>query len=107
MVFRWQDATPVEMLPGLVRRTLAVGDRAMVAEFRGQAGVVIAEHSHPQEQVGYVVSGNMAIIIAGVENVVRPGDSYAIGGGVPHGARFLTDLVVVEAFAPPRDDYRT
>jgi hypothetical protein len=26
-------------------------------------------------------------------------------GGVLHGARFLTETVVVESFSPPREDY--
>ena len=33
------DATPVEMLPGLVRRTLAWGEKMMLCEFTADAGV--------------------------------------------------------------------
>ena len=103
----WEDARPVEMRPGLIRRTLAVGDRVMICEFRGQAGVTIAAHDHPAEQAGYVVSGQMAFTISGVERLVGPGDSYVILGGGSHGARFVTDVVIVETFGPPRDDYKT
>ena len=103
----WAEASPVEMKPGLVRRTLGVGDRVMLGEFRGEAGVTIGTHDHPQEQVGYVVSGQMAFAIDGEERVVGPGDSYVILGGHSHSARFLTDAVIVETFGPPRDDYRT
>ena len=56
--------------------------------------------------MGYVVSGQMAFIIDGEERVVGPGDSYVILGGQPHSARFLTEVVIVETFGPPRDDYR-
>ena len=103
----WSEARPVEMKPGLIRRTLGVGDRIMLAEFRGQAGVSIPTHDHPQEQVGYVVSGEMAFTIAGEERVVAAGDSYVILGGVSHSARFVSDALIVETFGPPRDDYRT
>jgi len=29
-----------------------------------------------------------------------------IGGGVPHGVEVLEDSVIIEVFAPPREDYR-
>jgi quercetin dioxygenase-like cupin family protein len=48
----------------------------------------------------------MVIIIDGLEHQVQPGDSYAILADAPHGARFLAESVVVEAFSPPREDYR-
>jgi quercetin dioxygenase-like cupin family protein len=106
MIALWADAAAVEMLPGLVRRTLAIGDRAMLVEFRANAGVVIGIHQHPAEQDGYVVSGSMAITIGGTETSVGSGDSYSIPAGCPHGARFLADTLLMETFSPPREDYR-
>ena len=106
MIALWQNAAPVEMVPGLVRRTLATGERAMLIEFRGQAGVAVGTHQHPAEQDGYVVSGQIVIIIAGAETPVGAGDSYAIPAASPHGARFVTDAVILETFSPPREDFR-
>ncbi len=106
MYVRWSEARPVEMFPGLTRRTLGVGEKVLMAEFRVLAGTVVSVHSHPQEQVGYVVSGQMAFHIGGEEQVLGPGDSYAAPAGAPHGARCLADAVLAEVFAPPRDDYR-
>ena len=103
----WEEAHPVEMRPGLARRTLATGERTMVCEFRGRAGVVVPDHAHPYEQAGYMVSGEFAITIGGEEQVVRPGDSYVILGGQSHSVRCATDFVIVETFTPPRDDFRT
>lgn len=34
-----------------------------------------------------------------------PGEAWCIGGGVEHGAEVLADAVVIEVFAPVRDDY--
>ena len=49
---------------------------------------VVHGHDHPYEQVGYVVSGQMAFTIDGEERVRGPGDSYvAPAGGQPHSAR--------------------
>ena len=106
MFRNWRDATPVQAIPGITRRTLATGERGMLVEFRALAGAAIPIHHHPAEQDGYLVSGAMVIIIDGVEHQVQPGDSYAILADAPHGARFLAESVVVEAFSPPREDYR-
>lgn len=102
----WQDAVPVPAVPGITRRTLATGERGMLAEFRALAGASIPVHHHPSEQDGCLISGSMVIIIDGVEHPAKPGDSWAILSDVPHAARFLADSVIVEAFSPPREDYR-
>lgn len=100
------DVNPVEMLPGVERRTLAVTDRQMLCEFHIQAGSEVPEHSHPHDQVGYVISGEAIMIIAGEEHRCGPGDAYAIPGGVKHAARFEVDTVLIDVFSPPREEYQ-
>jgi len=78
----------------------------MLVEFRAQADVTIPVHSHPHEQDGYLVAGEMVITIDGVNTTVRPGDSYAIPSNTPHGAQLRAGAIVLEAFSPPREDYR-
>ncbi len=102
----WADIEPVEMLPGLDRRTLGCGERLMIAEFRAGAGVEVPMHRHPHEQVGYVVSGEVELTIGDETECCRPGDSYTIPGGVAHGARFVSECVIIDGFSPPREDYR-
>jgi quercetin dioxygenase-like cupin family protein len=79
----------------------------MMVEFRLTTGTVVALHSHPHEQAGYVVSGRVEFEIDGKVQVLAPGDSYAAPAGAPHSARCLADAVLAEVFSPPRDDYRT
>ena len=100
------DAQPVEMLAGVIRRTLAVTDRLMLCEFLLKGGNEVPVHTHPHDQVGYVVSGEVVMIVDGEETRCRPGDAYSIPGGVPHGARALEDTIVVDVFHPPREEYR-
>ena len=106
MFVHWADIEPVEMLPGLDRRTLSCGARLMIAEFRARAGVEVPLHTHPHEQLGYVVSGEVQLTIRRQTARCGPGDSYTIASGVPHGARFLGECVVIDCFSPPREDYR-
>ena len=97
---------PVEMLPGVNRRTLVTTDDMMLVEFTVAKGSVIPMHRHFNHQVGYVVRGEVELTINGVVRVCKPGDSYAIPGDVDHRALAVTDCLVIDVFAPPREDYR-
>jgi len=52
MIFENAKALPVEMLPGLHRRTRVCKDTMMICRFDLDFGVSIPGHSHPHEQVG-------------------------------------------------------
>lgn len=106
MIYRYTDAIPVEMVPGLLRRTLVSSDSMMICEFTLDAGVEIPPHSHPHEQVGYVASGKVRITVDGKSFDLGPGDCYGAPSGVKHGALILEKAVVVDTFSPPREDYR-
>ncbi len=104
-VTRHDNVEPVEMLPGVERRTLAATEHLMLCEFRFQAGSEVPAHRHPHDQAGYVVSGEAIMTIAGREYPCGPGDAYAIPGGVEHAARFEVDTVLIDVFYPPREEY--
>lgn len=104
-ITRWADADPILAVPGLIRRTLGYTADAMLVEFRAEAGVDLPLHSHPHQQVGYVVSGELHLTIAETAYICHPGDSYAIPGGVPHRAHFPIASIVIDGFTPRREDY--
>ncbi len=106
MIFPKQESKPVNMLPGLTRRTLAQTQNLMVCEFTFEGGVTIPIHSHPHEQVGYLVSGHMVMTIDGKKYELYKGDSYCAPSNIPHGAFSLEPSVIVDTFNPPREDYR-
>jgi quercetin dioxygenase-like cupin family protein len=101
------DAHQVEMLPGVHRRTMATTDEVMLCEFFLLREAVVPPHSHMNDQVGYVIYGKLEMTIGGIVYVCHPGDTYAIPGGVTHSARALVDTLAIDAFSPPRNDYRT
>lgn len=102
----WKNIEQVEMLPGVNRRTMGTTDGCMLCEFYLVQGAVVPLHSHSNDQVGYVISGRLEMTIQGETRVLHPGDSYEIPGGVEHGAKAVTDVVLIDAFSPPREDYR-
>jgi len=95
----------LDALPGIRRKTLSYGACTLMSEFRLRAGSPLPSHEHPQEQTGYLVSGRLRLTIGEETREVGPGDSWAIPGGVPHGAETLEDAVAVEVFSPMREDY--
>jgi quercetin dioxygenase-like cupin family protein len=104
--FRFSREAPQdEMRPGVHRRVLGTTERMMLTEFFLERGAEVPTHAHPHDQVGYVTAGRLALTVADDTQEVVHGDSYAIPGGVPHRAVALTDVVLVEVFAPPREDF--
>jgi quercetin dioxygenase-like cupin family protein len=107
MPFTRHDApNPVEMLPGIVRRTLTAGDKMMLIEVTLEPGTVVPMHTHPHEQTGYVVSGRMRLQIGDETLDLDPGDAYMIPGGHEHEATALEPLLIIDVFSPPREEYR-
>jgi quercetin dioxygenase-like cupin family protein len=106
MIFLNKDAEPISVLPGLSRRTLAQAQSMMVCEFIFDGHVTVPIHSHPHEQVGYIVEGRVEMSIDGKKFELLKGDTYVVPSNVPHGAFTLEPAVIVDTFSPPREDYR-
>lgn len=94
-----------EVVKGVHLKTLVYGAQTLMTEVRLEKGAVIPPHQHPHEQTGYLVSGHMDFLVNGEHQIAKPGDSWSIGGDVPHGATALEESVVVEVFSPVREDY--
>ena len=68
---------------------------------------VTEEHSHPHEQVGYMITGDAVFVIAGEPHSVRAGQMWCLPGGVPHQVKVGPQGIrVVEVFYPVREDFR-
>jgi quercetin dioxygenase-like cupin family protein len=91
--------------PGLTRKVMAYNDKLFLAEHQMVKGWVGTVHSHPHDQVVYVVRGYLKVTCQGKTFDIRSGDSFVVRGGVEHGASALEDSVVVDVFTPCREDY--
>ncbi len=90
---------------GSARRTLAAGERMLLAEFVLAQGADLPLHSHPHEQTGYLVKGHMSLLIGETEYDVHPGDAWIVPGDTAHRAHAYEECVAVEVFSPIREDY--
>ena len=100
-----RSSAPHELAPGVSMRPL-FGDGAMLNLIEFEPGAQVPEHDHPHEQLGYVLEGDLTLVIAGEAHVLRPGDAYSIPGGIRHGASSEDGGLVLDVFQPVREDYR-
>jgi quercetin dioxygenase-like cupin family protein len=88
------------------RRILSYGGGIMLVQFTFCAGVSAAVHSHPHEQIGYVVSGAIDLIMEGYEPArLTAGSSYYVAPNVRHGIITHEPTVLLDCFAPIREDF--
>lgn len=91
--------------PGLTRRVLAYNDKLFLAEHRMTKGWIGALHSHPHDQIVYLVDGHLRITCQGQTFELVAGDTFVVRGGVEHGASALEDSLVIDVFTPLREEY--
>ena len=99
------NSVPVENLNPLLGRQLVVGQNIMLARVLLKKGCVVPEHSHPNEQVTYVLEGALKFWIDGREIVIGAGETLTIPPNMPHKAEALEDTVDLDVFYPPRADW--
>jgi quercetin dioxygenase-like cupin family protein len=90
---------------GLTRRVLAYNDKLFLVEHQMVKGWVGAMHSHPHDQVVYVVRGHLKVNCLGKTFELRTGDTFVVRGGLPHGASAMEDSLIIDVFTPCREDY--
>jgi len=90
---------------GITRRVGAYNDKLFLPEHQMEKGWIGAAHSHPHEQLVYVISGHLKVRCAGKEFDARTGDSFVVRGGVEHQASAIEASHVIDVFTPCRHDY--
>jgi len=93
--------------PGMIRQVLAHNDHLMLIRHFFEKGWVGARHSHPHEQLVYVVRGKIKVDIADKTPFeVSAGESFVVDGGVEHQAAAVEESEVLDVFTPLREDYK-
>ncbi|MEO8240846.1 MAG: cupin domain-containing protein [bacterium] len=91
--------------PGVTRQVLAENPEMMVVAFRFQTGAKGALHSHKHLQSTYVAAGRFTFHLGEVDYEIGLGDSLIIPSGVVHGCTCHEAGLLVDTFAPRRDDF--
>jgi quercetin dioxygenase-like cupin family protein len=100
-----RESRPVEMMPGVVRRTLSCGDRTLLCEISLAKGSIVPPHQHLHEQIGYVVKGRLVFKIGDEERELAAGDGYVAPGNVSHSVTAVEESIAIDIFSPVREEY--
>ena len=95
----------IELIEGIFRKTLVYDDKLMLVRFRLLKNANLPIHSHPHEQMGYILSGKLEFNVNDKTKILESGDSYIIKSNIKHGVNVLEDSIVLDIFTPPREDY--
>jgi len=90
---------------GVKRKITAYNDNLMCVEVHFEKGAVGALHSHPHEQITYILSGKFEFNIGGKKMVLKAGDSTFKQPDIEHGALCLESGVLLDIFTPCRKDF--
>ena len=91
---------------GAERRILSYGGAMMLVQFTFDEGISAPVHSHPHEQIGYVVSGEIDLVMEGQETTrLTARCSYYVAPNVKHGIITRAPTVLVDCFTPIREDF--
>ena len=100
-----QDENMSTPEPGLRRQVMSYTENMMLVRHRMEKGWVGARHSHPHEQMVFVLSGKIQFEHPGGKFLVGPGESFIVLGNIEHQALALEDSEVLDLFTPCREDY--
>lgn len=103
--FPGQDAPLQDLGDGIRRRIVAHNANLMCVEVHFDKGAVGTLHSHPHEQITYVLSGRFEFQVGDRKMVLAPGDSTYKQPDIVHGAVCLEQGVLLDVFTPAREDF--
>lgn len=78
-------------------RGVAVGENLMMAHVRLDAGAITAPHSHPHEEIIYVVFGRWQVTVGDTEFILEADQSLVVPPNVEHSSVALEQTLAVVA----------
>jgi quercetin dioxygenase-like cupin family protein len=100
----WRDL-PKEQITPLFTRQMIHTATMTIARLELRRGASVPEHHHHNEQVTTLEKGRMRFVLDGAEVILNAGESLHIPPNVPHSAEALEDVIAVDVFSPPREDW--
>lgn len=94
-----------KLFPGVEIHALA-GQQMMLSLVEFAPRAVVELHSHPHEQMGLLLEGELEFFVGEERYLARPGDMWRIPGGVEH--RVIAGdqpAKALDVFHPIREDY--
>ncbi len=93
-----------DVLPGIRVGSIRL-ENLMLTHFTFKAGAIVPTHSHPHEQISFLIKGDMEFTLEGETRRIRAGEGCAVPPGVKHSVHALTEAAVIDCWHPIREDY--
>ena len=105
-IWVWHEDVLAEKMPTWTkRRILAHGQQMMMVENEFKVGDTAPEHAHPHTQITYVIEGALEFTVGDETKILRKGDSAFIPPDAVHKAVAIEDSLLIDMFAPMREDF--
>lgn len=99
------ESLQLEQVNPLFLRHYVVGKNVMLSRIFLQKGSVVPLHHHHNEQISYVLEGELKFWIDDKEIIVTSGEVLLIPPHMPHQVEALEDTLSLDIFDPPRADW--
>ena len=101
-----KNSNPKTLVPGITGY-YCHGEQMTFGYVELKKDSVVPIHHHIQEQITYILEGELDMLIGGEDCSLKAGMYHVIGSNVPHSAVAKTDCKVIDVFGPVREDYKT
>ena len=101
-----KNIPPKQLAPGISGH-YAHGDKVTFGLVELKKGSSVPLHHHMNEQITYMIEGQLDMVIGGEACSLAGGMYHVIPANVPHSAIAITDCKVIDVFGPVREDYKT
>jgi quercetin dioxygenase-like cupin family protein len=96
---------PLGIWKGVLARAVH-GEKITLAVVELDAGSVVADHRHENEQLGIVLRGSVTFRVGAEERELGPGGTWRIPANTPHEVHTGPEgAIVIDVFGPPRADW--
>ncbi len=102
---RIKDVRPKQVAPGITGHYVH-GELHTFGYVVIKKGSIVPVHHHKQEQITFIVEGQLDMIIGGEPHSLTAGMYHVIHSNVPHSAVAPIDCVLIDTFSPVREDYK-
>jgi quercetin dioxygenase-like cupin family protein len=92
--------------PGVERKGFT-GEGAAIALHRLHPGHEPGPHSHPNEQIAYIMAGRIRFMVGSEKHILGPGQLIVVPPNVEHWGEVIGDEPVLnlDVFTPARPEY--
>ena len=100
-----KNIKPKDLAPGITGH-YAHGDKLTFGFVELKKGSSVPLHHHINEQITYMIEGELDMMIGGVAYTLTNGMYHVIPSDVVHSAVAITDCKLIDVFGPVREEYK-